>query len=60
MAQEYEDKDSEFENLDATEGSEDFGLGVDDFADLVISPADWTIETLYSLIERQIDLGSGP
>uniref|UniRef100_UPI0012DBD955 DUF262 domain-containing protein n=1 Tax=Parvularcula oceani TaxID=1247963 RepID=UPI0012DBD955 len=51
----YEDRD-EFENEDATESSVEEGLTPEDFGSLVIQPSDWTIETLYRQIGKQIDL----
>lgn len=54
--QDLEDRDEEFEDIETTEHDEDFGLRAKDFADLVVAPADWTIETLYGQIGRQIDL----
>lgn len=52
----FEDRDSEFEVVDATERSEDLNLSALNFSDLVVAPADWTIETLYRQIGNQIDL----
>ncbi|KAB2720395.1 DUF262 domain-containing protein [Brucella intermedia] len=45
-----------FENVDATEETGQVDLTVDDFSQLIIAPSDWTIETLYSQIGKQIDL----
>lgn len=52
----FEDRDDDFEIADATERSEDLKLTALDFGNLVIAPADWTIETLYGQIGNQIDL----
>jgi len=46
----------DFEDLEPTEETSDFALNSESFSDLVIAPADWTINTLYSLIGKQIDL----
>ncbi len=51
-----QDRDDEFENLDATEETSKLNLTGSSFANLVIAPADWTIGTLYSQIGNQIDL----
>ena len=50
------DRDLEFEDDDASETSADLTLTEDQFANLLVAPADWTIETLYVQIGKQIDL----
>ncbi|WP_169053534.1 DUF262 domain-containing protein [Alteraurantiacibacter aquimixticola] len=50
------DRDTEFTDDDADESSADLSLSEDKFSGLLIAPADWTIETLYSQIGKQIDL----
>lgn len=50
------DRDSEFEDDSENESSADLRLSQEKFSGLLIAPADWTIETLYGLIGRQIDL----
>lgn len=52
----YTDRDEDFESLEATEQTDDYNLSDDDFGNLVIAPADWTIGTLYDQIGKQIDL----
>ena len=44
------------ENEDTLEDSGDPKLNQRDFASLIISPSDWTVETLHSQIGKQIDL----
>ena len=53
---EWQDRDDEFEIDEPTEQSDGLGLSKEDFSNLVIAPADWTIETLYRQIGNQIDL----
>lgn len=53
---EWSDRDEEFEGDDADESSSDLELSEDKFAGLLVAPADWTIETLYRQIGKQIDL----
>ena len=50
------DRDTEFDDDDSGESSADLTLSESQFANLLVAPADWTIETLYSQIGRQIDL----
>jgi len=50
------DRDDEFADDNESESSADLSLSPEKFSGLIIAPADWTIETLYSLIGRQIDL----
>jgi hypothetical protein len=52
----WEDRDIDFENEEANEESADLELSEDDFKNLLVAPADWTIGTLYSQIGKQIDL----
>lgn len=53
---EYEDRDDEFEDLEPTEEGDSSGVTASDFSSLLISPTDWTIETLYRQIGSQINL----
>jgi len=55
MTKYYEEGDL-YENFDATEESGSLNLVADDFSQLITAPSDWTIETLYSQIGKQIDL----
>ena len=50
------DRDQEFIDDDSDESSSDLTLSEEKFSGLLIAPADWTIETLYHQIGRQIDL----
>lgn len=52
----WNDRDSEFDDDDSEESSLDLRLNEQQFSDLLVAPADWTIETLYSQIGKQIDL----
>lgn len=52
----YEDRDEEFEELEPTEEGEGSKVTAAEFASLLISPTDWTIETLYRQIGSQINL----
>lgn len=52
----YEDRDEQFEELEPTEEGENSKVTVEDFSALLISPTDWTIETLYRQIGTQINL----
>lgn len=54
--QDWVDRDLEFEDDDSAETSADLSLNEDQFANLLVAPADWTIETLYVQIGKQIDL----
>lgn len=48
--------DEDFELEDANEDSDDLDLSPADFEGLVVAPADWTVETIYTQIGKQIDL----
>lgn len=50
------DRDLEFEEDEAEESSADLHLSEEKFSNLLVAPADWTIETLYSQIGKQIEL----
>lgn len=50
------DRDLEFEEDEAEESSADLNLSEEKFSNLLVAPADWTIETLYSQIGKQIEL----
>ncbi|UKK84537.1 DUF262 domain-containing protein [Sphingopyxis sp. BSN-002] len=50
------DRDEEFDDDEAEESSADLTLTEAKFDGLVVAPADWTIETLYTQIGKQIDL----
>jgi hypothetical protein len=50
------DRDSEYSDEESEESSADLSLSEAKFSGLLIAPADWTIETLYSQIGKQIDL----
>ena len=50
------DNDEDFEESDQTEESENPQLDSDDFSSLIIAPSDWTVETLYQQIGKQVDL----
>ena len=52
----YEDRDEQFEDLEPTEESESSSVTAAEFSSLLISPTDWTIETLYRQIGSQINL----
>ncbi|MEQ8829172.1 MAG: DUF262 domain-containing protein [Alphaproteobacteria bacterium] len=52
----YEDRDEEFEELEPTEEGESSRVTAAEFSSLLISPTDWTIETLYRQIGTQINL----
>lgn len=56
MTGQWEDRDEDFESEEANEEAEDLKLSEDDFRNLLVAPADWTIGTLYSQIGKQIDL----
>ncbi|MEG9862240.1 MAG: DUF262 domain-containing protein [Parvularculales bacterium] len=53
---EHEEIDEEFEDLEPTEEGVSSEATGDDFSSLLISPTDWTIETLYRQIGTQINL----
>lgn len=48
--------DDDDEVFDATEEASDLRLTGASFSSLLVAPSDWTIETLYNQIGRQIDL----
>lgn len=50
------DRDDEFIGDESDETSADLKLSEEKFSELLVAPADWTIETLYSQIGRQIEL----
>jgi hypothetical protein len=50
------DRDEEFDDDESEESSADLTLTEAKFEGLVVAPADWTIETLYTQIGKQIDL----
>jgi hypothetical protein len=50
------DRDTEFDDDETNETSSDLKLDEAQFANLLVAPADWTIETLYAQIGKQIDL----
>lgn len=52
----YEDRDEQFEELEPTEEGENSNVTAAEFSSLLISPTDWTIETLYRQIGSQINL----
>ncbi|WP_292899398.1 DUF262 domain-containing protein [Nitratireductor sp.] len=52
----YEDRDEPFEEQEPTEEAGTPNVTAADFSSLLISPTDWTIETLYRQIGNQIDL----
>lgn len=52
----YEDRDDQFEEVEPTEEGESSNVTAVEFASLLISPTDWTIETLYRQIGSQINL----
>ncbi|MDC0738716.1 DUF262 domain-containing protein [Cognatishimia sp. SS12] len=52
----YEDRDEEFEDIEPTEEGDSSGVSAGEFSSLLISPTDWTIETLYRQIGKQINL----
>ncbi|WP_206080258.1 DUF262 domain-containing protein [Pacificoceanicola onchidii] len=52
----YEDRDEQFEDLEPTEEGESSNVSAEEFSSLLISPTDWTIETLYRQIGSQINL----
>ncbi|KGM86638.1 hypothetical protein rosmuc_02931 [Roseovarius mucosus DSM 17069] len=52
----YEDRDEQFEELEPTEEGESSNVTAAEFSSLLISPTDWTIETLYRQIGSQINL----
>ncbi len=52
----WDDRDDEFENSENSENASDLTITEEDFNNLLIAPADWTIGTLYSQIGGQIDL----
>ncbi len=53
---EYEDRDEEFEDIEPTEDGDKPKVTAEEFSELLISPTDWTIETLYRQIGGQINL----
>lgn len=52
----YDDIDEPFEDTEPTEEGDGSNVTPEDFASLLISPTDWTIETLYRQIGSQINL----
>lgn len=52
----YEDRDEQFEELEPTEEGESSNVTAAEFSSLLISPTDWTVETLYRQIGSQINL----
>ena len=52
----YEDRDEQFEELEPTEEGDNSYVTAAEFSSLLISPTDWTIETLYRQIGSQINL----
>jgi len=52
----YEDRDEEFEEIEPTEEGDSSNVTPGEFSSLLISPTDWTIETLYRQIGTQINL----
>ncbi|MEM8751009.1 MAG: DUF262 domain-containing protein [Pseudomonadota bacterium] len=52
----YEDRDEQFEEIEPTEEGESSNVTAAEFSSLLISPTDWTIETLYRQIGSQINL----
>ena len=52
----YDDIDEPFEDIEPTEEGDSSNVTPEDFASLLISPTDWTIETLYRQIGSQINL----
>lgn len=52
----YQDRDEPFEDLEPTEEGESSNVTAAEFASLLISPTDWTIETLCRQIGSQINL----
>lgn len=49
-------RDEDFEDEEQSENEVDFRTTSGDFADLIVAPSDWTIETLSRQIGKQIDL----
>lgn len=54
--QDWVDRDLEFDDDESSETSADLTLTEGQFENLLVAPADWTIETLYVQIGKQIDL----
>lgn len=54
MSQFYRDDLFEIEDIAFEEGSVEIKRG--DFEGLLVAPSDWTIESLYRQIGKQIDL----
>lgn len=52
----WSDRDDEFGHDVGEEDSSDLTISKEDFEDVLVAPADWTIGTLYSQIGDQIDL----
>lgn len=52
----YDDRDEPFEESEPTEEGESSNVTAEEFSSLLISPTDWTIETLYRQIGSQINL----
>lgn len=52
----YEDRDEQFEDTEPTEEGDSSNVTAEEFSSLLISPTDWTIETLYRQIGSQINL----
>ena len=49
-------RDDNFEYEEQSEDAEDYKLTAEDFQDLLISPADWTVSTIRNQIQKSIDL----
>lgn len=52
----WPDRDEEFDEDESNETTDDLELRKEQFENLLVAPADWTIETLYSQIGKQIEL----
>ncbi len=49
-------RDAEFELDQVTENEDDLEISADQFENLLVSPSDWTVGTIYKQIGNQIDL----
>lgn len=50
------DRDEDFEDESLSENQDDIDPTIDDFFNIVVSPADWTIQSLFDQIGQQIDV----
>ncbi len=51
----WEDRD-QFEDETTTESVDDLGVKPEEFERLVIAPSDWTVNTIYDLLGKQVQL----